>query len=347
MFDSANPTGGYCYRDFEDQKIRVICINTNESDDGIMTVSAKQNTWLASALDLSSKGKGWWSVLLSHHPLDWLGSSTNVMQTIKAASGILCAFHGHVHGYKVDKITGTEIYRIAVPNACYQRNNEYGTNGKAENTEGVEFGETTTYYKTLDSAKDTAFCVITIDPVKGYAYADHYGAGPSESRIVKLDVSAYANLVPKATVVNGTAIYNGKGYKDGYRISSAISESAASGYVMTGVMPFAEKADGTRPVIYIKGVTLDTTDKNCRWSGLPYLVNATASNCIQLNGGSTTTANMLSTYFTIETLGTNYYKLTPIESAFDNWSGSPIGCMMMSMKGSGANLIVTTDEPIE
>ena len=174
--------------------------------------------------------------------------------------------------------------------------------------------------------------------------------GSSSGSAVSMTVSVppkYTNLVPTATVVNGTAIYNGKGYKDGYRISSAISESAASGYVITGVMPFAEKADGKRPVIYIKGVTLDTTDKNCRWSGLPYLVNATASNCVQLNGGSTNTANMLGTYFTIETLGTNYYKLTPIESAFDAWSGSPIGRMMMSMKGSGANMIVTVDQPIE
>lgn len=174
--------------------------------------------------------------------------------------------------------------------------------------------------------------------------------GSSSTSAVSFTVSVppkYTNLIPTATVVNGTAIYNGTGYKDGYRISSAISTSAASGYVTTGVMPFAEKADGTRPVIYIKGVTLDTTDKNCRWSGLPYLVNATASNCVQLNGGSTNTANMLGTYFTIETLGTNYYKLTPIESAFDAWTGSPIGKMMMSMKGSGANMIVTTDQPIE
>ena len=177
-----------------------------------------------------------------------------------------------------------------------------------------------------------------------------FEVGTGSSSAVSLTVSVppkYTNLIPTATVVNGTAIYNGTGYKDGYRISSAISTSAASGYVTTGVMPYMERADGTRPTIYIKGVTLETNVSNCRWSGLPYLVNATASNCIQLNGNASAAANQFGTYFTIETLGTNYYKLTPIESAFDAWSGSPIGRMMMSMKGSGANMIVTLDEPIE
>jgi hypothetical protein len=174
--------------------------------------------------------------------------------------------------------------------------------------------------------------------------------GSSSTSAVSFTVSVppkYTNLIPTATVVNGTAIYNGTGYKDGYRISSAISTSAASGYVTTGVMPYMERADGTRPTIYIKGVTLETNVSHCRWSGLPYLVNATASNCIQLNGNASAAANQFGTYFTIETLGTNYYKLTPIESKFDAWSGSPIGRMMMSMKGSGANMIVTVDQPIE
>lgn len=159
-------------------------------------------------------------------------------------------------------------------------------------------------------------------------------------------LATYTNLVPTATVVNRTTVYNSKGYKDGYRISSAIGESAKSGYVITGVMPYMEDGNGKRKTIYIKGATLDTTDSNCRWSGLPYQINATASNCIQLNGNASAAANQFGTYFTIETLGTNYYKLTPIESKFDAWTGSPIGRMMMSLKGSGANLIVTTDEPI-
>lgn len=168
------------------------------------------------------------------------------------------------------------------------------------------------------------------------------GSGSAVSFTVSVPPK-YTNLIPTATVVNGTAIYNGKGYKDGYRISSAISESAKSGYVMTGQMPYAKSADGQYKPIYIKGCTLDTTDSNCRWTGCPSGINATASNTIQLNGGATNASLMFSTYFTIETLGTNYYKLTPIQSAFTR----EIGSMLMSLKGSGANLIVTVDQPTE
>lgn len=173
--------------------------------------------------------------------------------------------------------------------------------------------------------------------------------GSSSSSAVSFTVSVppkYTNLIPTATVVNGTAIYNGTGYKDGYRISSAISESAKSGYVMTGQMPYAVNSDGTHKTIYIKGCTLDTTDSNCRWTGCPTDANATSGNTVQLNGGASASAYMFSTYFTITTLGTNYYKLVPIESAFTSFPRQ-IGSMLMSLKGSGANLIVTVDQPIE
>ena len=46
--------------------------------------------------------------------------------------------------------------------------------------------------------------------------------------------------------------------------------------------------------------------------------------------------------FTVETLGENYYKFTPNRSAMvsEYW-------YCMSLKGTGANLIITHDEPVE
>lgn len=152
------------------------------------------------------------------------------------------------------------------------------------------------------------------------------------------------NLVPTATVVNGTAIYNGVGYKDGYRISGGISESALAGYVMTGAITYKENSDGTHKTIYIRGAALDTSDSSCRWTGLPE--NATVSNTIQLNGGATNAGYRFSDYFTVETLGEKYYKMTPKESGFDGYGRTVVG-FLMSLKGSGANLIITLDEPIE
>ena len=96
----------------------------------------------------------------------------------------LGAFHGHVHGFKAAKLNyiangvGTEYqaYRIATPNMCFARNNEYGQNGNAEYY-GIEFGETTTYNKTATSAMDTAFVVNVINPSQQKIYSFCYGAG--------------------------------------------------------------------------------------------------------------------------------------------------------------------------
>lgn len=173
-YDAANRAGGYCYRDFPDRKLRVICINTSEHSGGEFHVSAAQLTWLQGALNLEA---GWQSIVLGHHPPDWLGSSHALVQTLAAAEGLLCVFHGHVHGFKVAVIPNTGITRIAVPNACFGRENEYGQNGKAENSEGTEFGEAQTYYKLGGSELDTAFNVITVDLKKQKIYADCYGAG--------------------------------------------------------------------------------------------------------------------------------------------------------------------------
>lgn len=177
VYDPDNRLGGYCYRDFPDHKLRVICINTCENSEGNFAVSDDQLSWLDTALDLSGLGEGWHSIVLGHHPPDWVSSTSALVQKLQSASGLLCVFHGHVHGYKMAIIPNTTITRIAIPNACYGRENEYGKNGTTENAEGTEFGELTTYSKTKSSAEDTAFCVVTLDFANEMIYADHYGAG--------------------------------------------------------------------------------------------------------------------------------------------------------------------------
>jgi Ni/Co efflux regulator RcnB len=230
-YDANNRLGGYCYRDFEDYKLRVICINTCESSDGSFAVSNTQNTWLQSALDLSSKGAGWRSIVLGHHPPDWVSSSSNLVQTLKAASGLIAVFHGHVHGYKVDTIPGTEITRIAIPNACFGRENEYGQNGKAKNVEGTEFGEETTYTKTAGSANDTAFCVVTIDLAEKKIYADHYGAG--YSRVIPFDDVVLNNYTVTTNLTNVSGNNASTSITEGASYTTTLT--ANSGYVLDDV----------------------------------------------------------------------------------------------------------------
>ena len=202
-------TGGYCYRDFTDKKVRVICLNTAEmtsaSSGGAENMTGEQKLWFANALkSAGAKGSDWGIIVLSHHPLDWgnVLMASNIVHayvegtSITVTSGntinfsgsnsakFLGAFHGHVHCFKAAKLNyiansvGTEYqaYRIAVPNMCFARNNEYGQNNKAEYY-GIEFGETTTYNKTANSANDTAFVVNVVNPSEQKIYSFCYGAG--------------------------------------------------------------------------------------------------------------------------------------------------------------------------
>ena len=202
-------TGGYCYRDFTNKKVRVICLNTAEmtsaSSGGAENMTAEQKLWFANTLkSAGAKGSDWGIIVLSHHPLDWgnILMASNIVHayveggSITVTSGntinfsgsnsakFLGAFHGHVHCFKAAKLNyiansvGTEYqaYRIAVPNMCFARNNEYGQNNKAEYY-GIEFGETTTYNKTANSANDTAFVVNVVNPSQQKIYSYCYGAG--------------------------------------------------------------------------------------------------------------------------------------------------------------------------
>ena len=200
-------TAGYCYRDFDSKKLRVICLNTSESltESTASTghVSDAQAAWLAETLKAVGAKTGWRVLTLSHHPLDWSvvsvcsnivkayvtgGSITVGGKTVNFANAnsaqFLCAFHGHVHCFKAAKLnsisgnTATEFnaWRVAIPNMCFSRNNEYGQNGKGEYY-GVECGEETTYNKTSGTADDTAFVVNVINPAAQKIYSYCYGAG--------------------------------------------------------------------------------------------------------------------------------------------------------------------------
>lgn len=196
-------TEGYCYRDFESKKLRVICLNTAEGTEKEY-VSDAQKLWFSLTLMEVGKKTGWNVLILSHHPLDWGGVCilSNIVKayvdggSITVSSGntisfagsnsatILAAMHGHVHCFKAAKLNsiassvGTEynVWRVATPNMCFARNNEYGQNGSAEYY-GIEFGETTTYAKTANSAKDTAFVVNVINPSQQKIHSFCYGAG--------------------------------------------------------------------------------------------------------------------------------------------------------------------------
>lgn len=220
-------TAGYCYRDFADAKVRVICLNT--ADGGTNTVSSAQLAWFAQTL--ASTPSGYYVFCLSHHPPDYGGNPllANILYacynkssitlsgksySFSSFAGTIAAwYHGHVHCYKVGNVnrisngSGTEfpVKKIATPNMCYARNNEYGTTASYF---GIVVGEATTYAKTADSAEDTAFVVNVFDPTSFNVYSYHYGAGYDRALylgVEKVAVTGVALSAETLTVTKGSS----------------------------------------------------------------------------------------------------------------------------------------------
>ena len=249
--------GDYRYADFENEKIRFIALNTAEvaggsfsQGSGIERISGTQLQWFCNALDLSEKSNvsEWGIVVFSHHPVDWgnikpvanviaayLGGGTysathggvSVSKNFsgKNAAEFMANIHGHTHCFKVANISGTEKPRIAIPNAYFYRNNEYGQSGN------TEFGETTTYNKVENgTGKNTAFCAVAIDKKEKIIYLDCFGAG--YDRVVGYgaeEVITYtvANSLTYAKTNNGSTIAVGGG-------SYSAIITAEVGYTLAG-----------------------------------------------------------------------------------------------------------------
>lgn len=161
-------------------------------------------------------------------------------------------------------------------------------------------------------------------------------------------VPAYTNLVKTAEAIDSTSAYNGGlGYKNNYRLSSGYPyESYASGYTMTGYIPFSIS---NKDPIYIKDAQWVSGDDNCR---MYFFTDKNTLKGINISG-SVTAANQnnINRMFVVETLGDNYIKLTrnTIDNidAFEYYGGSTIKYFRISLKGSGENLIISQGDPIE
>lgn len=153
----------------------------------------------------------------------------------------------------------------------------------------------------------------------------------------------YTNLVPTAlTHTDRSTVFNGTGYKDGaYASSSSPYYGSDSATVCTGAIPASADANS---VYYIKGITLDASaNAHCR-VGVGQAQDSAAGNGIVVS--VVKAVNDMSAYATLETLSTQYYKLTILASYVSaNTTRQPY--FFLSGIGTGANLIITAGEPIE
>lgn len=204
--DPDHPADGYGYIDIPSKKLRVVVLNTEHGTGDAGIIGGYQLKWFAeTALDMGGK-TDWQLMTLAHHPLSCgtqtLQDAVTVLDAFISGQSLsmtssgtaikmdyynrYCTyighFHGHVHTFSTVQMkkksgsTGTDIcaWEIGVPNCGNGDENRYSASSDAWLK---RFSTSSAYSKTRDSAEDTSFCLVTVDPDNMKIYADCYGAG--------------------------------------------------------------------------------------------------------------------------------------------------------------------------
>lgn len=205
--DWDNRFRNYGYRDFPDQKMRVIYLNSVDVSEGENTddcwLTAMQLSWLVNtALDFTDKN-GWSFIVGCHHPLNWwymdnllailnaykgkasgsvtVSGTTVTYDFTNATAEFIAHFHGHIHNFRVETLGSNGVLSITIPNACFGRNNEYGTQYDEDMAndygDADENGVQRQFNKTAGTAEDTAFNIVVIDRDNEKIHCFNYGAG--------------------------------------------------------------------------------------------------------------------------------------------------------------------------
>ena len=265
--DWTNRHRNYGYRDFEDEKMRVVYLNsvdlsTIETTDSTLGgndcyISGAQFKWfIETALDFSGKSdaENWSFVVCCHHPLNWYGvTMPKLLAVLKAyrdkASGSVVAdgittsydftgakamlvahFHGHLHNFRAETLDG--VPTITIPNACFGRNNEYGQNESQKEKWGDADANGTQriFNKVSDSADDTSFNVIVVDRTNEVVHCINYGAGID--RVVSYGAAPKVYRSITNTLSNVTTSNSASSVEDGASYSATLT--ASEDYSMTG-----------------------------------------------------------------------------------------------------------------
>lgn len=292
---------GYCYRDFTDKKVRVICLNTVEGEtldgeDATYCCSDAQLLWFAQTLYSIGANADWGIIVVSHYPLDYGGNyksgnllyeyinggsvtynGTTVNFSGHNSAKFVAQYHGHTHCLKVAKINriqnnaGTEFdaWRIATPSGTYFRNNDYA----GHPLYGIDFGEDVAYTKTANSGKDTAFVVNVYDPDKELVTSICYGAGYDRS--VGIGGTVYHQVTQNLTrtlTTNAT-----QSVEDGDAFQTTITPE--SGYDLQPITVTMGGVDVTAQVVTMNAEVQSYTVTN-------HLTNATNNNANTTVSGS-------------------------------------------------------------
>ena len=291
--------------------------------------------------------------------------------TGKNSAEIIGNIHGYTHCLLADNLylakdTGTmyrsSIVRVCIPNMGSESTNRFGINGISDSN-GIEYGEAETYDKIAGTEKAIAFNVVTVDREQKVIRCTNYGAGydqeiPYASGLLSetpvsgtpAPAGTYINQVPISTEFGryNINLFNEVGYRNHtYLVCNDIDEEPApyghdAQYVTTGAIPFTVPSYRTPPVVYIWGATLDEEDHT------RFFIYDSQKYRLVLQA----TGPEFKNYFTIDQLGEQYYRLTPIPDGKDSKlfpatnGRAGRGSIAFSLKGTGENLVITVGEPI-
>lgn len=205
--DKAN---GYFYKDFEEYKLRVVCVNTNENNAldsnnkpiGNISCSTAQYLWFTNALVITDKEdvSDWKILVTSHQPLDWYYTDgsyafVKILDDYKngrsgLAGGVTYDFtnvnsakligniHGHIHNLLVGKLNNGNVDTTDNPIDVVRVATPESCIDRANQYDG-KWKQDVTYSKTKNTSQDTSFVVYCVDLDGNTITAVCYGAGYS------------------------------------------------------------------------------------------------------------------------------------------------------------------------
>lgn len=372
--DFDNRFRNYGYRDFEGHRMRVIYLNSVDVSEveqtGDCYITAAQYSWFVNvALDFSDKPnpETWHFIVMCHHPLNWYSTSMPNLLTIldaykgkssgsitvdsssitydftNAKATFIAHFHGHLHNFRTEIVGTNGVISITIPNACYGRNNEYGTSTSYDDTVHDMFGDVDadgnqrSYIKVSDTAEDTAFNVVVVDTQNEVIHAFCYGAGIDrtitfDGIVTETEKDTGTQTPNDSTDSTGyTNVIDTVGYTDDYRLSTSTGEiKEAVGYVTTGLINLS-KYD-TPLTIRTNGVDFRaSTNENCAYAW--YSADEEFFSSSYLNELSNSSLDV-----SFDDEGNTTFVVTSLAES------NPL--IRFTGYGSGADLIVTVNEEI-
>ena len=208
----------------------------------------------------------------------------------------------------------------------------------------------------FDDYGNLTFTIKSFATANPYFRLAGYGSGANliltvNEEITEGGATSYTNLVPTALDFDLDGVFNGIGYMNGkYLSASAPYYNTDANTVTTGLIPYVNYNTNvgghlTPPTIYVKGVTIDTSNSHNRFG---YAKEEDGSGAIKSTKNG---ASEWAKAWTITELGAKYYKLEPVMVGSENGLYKTLVFYMshvaFSFTGTGENLIITLDEPIE